>query len=427
MSRDSEDGGIRVVVVEDDPASADLLRRRLEANGMRVSVGTNGEEGLALVRQLHPQLVLLDVMLPDMNGYDVCLQIKSDHATEDIPVIFLSARGDVYDKVRGLSSGAVDYVTKPVHPAELIARVDAVLRRVEARAPRLPAPDAAAKSAQPIALVLVADPARRQRLAAALSPRFQIAGADATVVDLVVVEEGQPSPAIADGATLLRLAAGMDEVARFDAELLRRAELGARQRALRADVEAATEALVTLAAALEAHDRSFPAHGAETARRSVSIAAALGLDEQTQRTVRLGALLRDVGYAKLPAEIVAHPGQLSDEERSVMERHSALGEELLRGFTPLAHILPVVRLHHEQLDGSGYPDKLRGEQIPLEVRIVTVADRFEALLVDRPDRAALRPSDALRVLQEQVVRGQLDAAVVAALASLMRKEGEGGR
>jgi len=90
-----------VVVVEDDPASADVLQRRLQANGMTVSVGRTGADGLQLIRESHPDLVLLDVGLPDTDGYDVCLQVKSDGATADIPVIFLSARGDVFDKVRG--------------------------------------------------------------------------------------------------------------------------------------------------------------------------------------------------------------------------------------------------------------------------------------------------------------------------------------
>ena len=124
----------KIVIVEDDPASADVLKRRLEANGMFVAHGPTGEEGLRLVRELLPDLVLLDVMLPDTSGYEVCLKIKSDILTSRIPVIFLSARGDVFDKVRGLSSGAVDYLTKPFHPAELLARVDAVLRHVETEA-----------------------------------------------------------------------------------------------------------------------------------------------------------------------------------------------------------------------------------------------------------------------------------------------------
>src|SRR5216117_4594945 len=131
----------RVVVVEDDPASADVLQRRLQANGMLVSVGRDGGEGLALVKKTVPDLVLLDVMLPDTDGYDVCLLIKSDGNTAHIPVIFLSARGEVVDKVRGLSCGAADYVTKPWNAAELLARIDAVLAQARsARAPRLARP-----------------------------------------------------------------------------------------------------------------------------------------------------------------------------------------------------------------------------------------------------------------------------------------------
>ncbi len=105
----------RVVVVEDDQASADVLQRRLQANGMVVSVAHDGKRGIELVEELLPDLVLLDVMLPDTDGYDVCLRIKSNTATSPIPVIFLSARGEVVDKVRGLSCGAADYMSASSH------------------------------------------------------------------------------------------------------------------------------------------------------------------------------------------------------------------------------------------------------------------------------------------------------------------------
>ncbi|HYU81177.1 MAG TPA: HD domain-containing phosphohydrolase, partial [Candidatus Polarisedimenticolia bacterium] len=94
------------------------------------------------------------------------------------------------------------------------------------------------------------------------------------------------------------------------------------------------------------------------------------------------------------------------------------------GFKRLSGLLPIVRHHHERLDGSGYPDGLRAEQIPLEVRIVSVADRFEALIADRADRPAVSESEAVRILQSAVARGELDAAVVAALASRVRTVGE---
>src|SRR5213082_1772076 len=108
---------------------------------MVVSVAHDGKRGIELVEELLPDLALLDVMLPDTDGYDVCLRIKSDGNTAHIPVIFLSARGEVVDKVRGLSCGAADYVTKPWNAAELLARIDAVLLQTRtARPPRLERP-----------------------------------------------------------------------------------------------------------------------------------------------------------------------------------------------------------------------------------------------------------------------------------------------
>ena len=140
-------------------------------------------------------------------------------------------------------------------------------------------------------------------------------------------------------------------------------------------------------------------------------------------TIRLGALLKDVGNARLPAGLLTKHGELTSDERAQLERHPVLGEEVLAGFHRLHGLLPIVRHHHERLDGTGYPDHLKAEQIPLEVRIVTVADRFEALLVDRADRSGVSEAEAVRILQAAVGRGELDAAVVAALATQVRSGG----
>src|SRR5437667_4968929 len=165
-----------VVVVEDAPASADVLQRRLQANNMTVAVGRDGGEGLALVKKIVPDLVLLDVMLPDTDGYDVCLRIKSDGNTAHIPVIFLSARGEVVDKVRGLSCGAADYVTKPWNAAELLARIDAVLG--QARNPRVPRLARSAERAageRRVARVAIVDGALRAHVEQLLATRFDLA------------------------------------------------------------------------------------------------------------------------------------------------------------------------------------------------------------------------------------------------------------
>src|SRR6266571_1181765 len=199
----------RVVVVEDDQASADVLQRRLQANGMVVSVAHDGKRGIELVEELLPDLVLLDVMLPDTDGYDVCLRLKSNTATSPIPVIFLSARGEVVDKVRGLSCGAADYVTKPFQAAELLARIDAVLGQARnTRTPRLARPVDRAAGAQPVARVAIAEPALRAHVEKLLVPRFAIAGAE-ELPDVVLVEGHAAAPAdVPEGITLVRVTAG---------------------------------------------------------------------------------------------------------------------------------------------------------------------------------------------------------------------------
>jgi response regulator RpfG family c-di-GMP phosphodiesterase len=419
-----------VVVVEDDPASADVLQRRLQANGMKVAVGRDGGEGLALVRQIVPDLVLLDVMLPDTDGYDVCLRIKSDGSIAHIPVIFLSARGEVVDKVRGLSCGAADYVTKPWNAAELLARIDAVLLQSRnARPPRLEPAAARPLRARPVAAITLKDGARRAAAERLLAPRFDIVQDGSVAVDLILVDDsGTPDHDLADdGAAILVIAKGSEtpaaEFARLDGDLARHAELLVREMRLVRDMGAAADALITLATSLEAHDRFMMGHSERVAARAVSIAGLLGLDQAAVGTIRLGALLRDIGNAKLPPPIVHNAGELSPHEREALEQHPLLGEELLRRVSPLAPILPIVRWHHERLDGGGYPDGLSAEKIPLEVRVVSVADRFEALLVDRPDRAAVSEQEAVRILQGAVGRGELDPAVVAALAAQVRSAG----
>jgi putative two-component system response regulator len=416
----------RVVVVEDDQASADVLQRRLQANGMVVSVAHDGRRGIELVEEILPDLVLLDVMLPDTDGYDVCLRIKSNSSTSPIPVIFLSARGEVVDKVRGLSCGAADYITKPFQAAELLARIDAVLGQARnPHAPRMGRPVDRAAGDRPVARVAIADAALREHVEKLLGSRFDLAepeeGADVVVVEGNAAIPGDlPADIAVVRVTATRGGMDGDDLIPVDAQLPRIVDLLIRERSLDHDLQSAAEALIVLASAIGSHDRQSTGQGERVAARAVQIGRALGLDDSARMTIRLGSLLRDVGHARLPAALLAKSGELTPEERAMLERHPALGEEILAGFKRLSGLLPIVRHHHERLDGSGYPDGLRAEQIPLEVRIVTVADHFEALLADRPDRPAVSETEAVRILQGGVARGELDAAVVAALASVIR-------
>jgi HD-GYP domain-containing protein (c-di-GMP phosphodiesterase class II) len=333
--------------------------------------------------------------------------------------------------VRGLSCGAADYVTKPWNAAELLARIDAVLLQSRnARPPRLE-PEARPDRARPVAAITLKDAVRRAAAEKLLAPRFDIVQDGSVAVDLILVDDSGTSDRdfADDGAAILVIAKGSEtpaaEFARLDGDLARHAELLVREMRLVRDMGAAADALITLATSLEAHDRFMMGHSERVAARAVSIAGLLGLDQAAVGTIRLGALLRDIGTAKLPPPIVHKAGELTAHERESLEQHPLLGEELLRRVSPLAPILPIIRWHHERLDGRGYPDRLPAEKIPLEVRVVSVADRFEALLADRPDRAAVSEPEAVRILQGAVGRGELDPAVVAALAAQVRSTGTG--
>ena len=122
-------GQAHVLIVEDEPAQREVLSYNLEAEGYRVSAAMNGEEALLLVSEEAPDVIVLDWMLPNVSGIEVCRQVKSRAETREIPVIMLSARSEETDKVRGLEIGADDYVTKPYSVSELLARVRSQLRR----------------------------------------------------------------------------------------------------------------------------------------------------------------------------------------------------------------------------------------------------------------------------------------------------------
>jgi putative two-component system response regulator len=274
--------------------------------------------------------------------------------------------------------------------------------------------------------IALSDGERRRRAHGLLAKEFDIVEEGGQTADLVLVDAGGVLPAdLADDETAMLeivgdgVAPGQD-AARLDEELPRAAALVVRERRIQRDLDAAADALITVATALESHDRSTMGHSERVASRAVAIGQVLGLDEQATKTIRLGALLRDIGNAKLPPALVHKAGELKVGERELVEQHPIFGEQILKGLTPLRAILPIVRWHHERLDGGGYPDKLRAEQLPLEVRVVTVADRFEALLVDRPDRVGVSEQEAVRIIQGAVAKGEVDPAVVAALAAQVR-------
>jgi putative nucleotidyltransferase with HDIG domain len=173
-----------------------------------------------------------------------------------------------------------------------------------------------------------------------------------------------------------------------------------------------------LVATLDARDRYTAGHSTAVAIYARDIARRMGLSEHEQDLVHLCGLVHDVGKIGLPAGLLEKPGALTLEERREMERHSQIGEEILRNVDDYAEIAAVVRSHHERVDGTGYPDRLAGDEIPLLARIIAVADAYNAMTSDRPYRDAM-PSRVARLRLAQAVESQFDTSVVAAFEALL--------
>jgi putative nucleotidyltransferase with HDIG domain len=206
------------------------------------------------------------------------------------------------------------------------------------------------------------------------------------------------------------------------------------QRRLTDDVIAANDRLeranlsfaAALVATLDARDRYTAGHSAAVAIYSRDIAAEMGLGERDEQLVHLAGLVHDIGKVGLPPGLLEKAGPLSVEERRQMEEHSAIGERILLNVDDYQQVAAIVRHHHERVDGSGYPDRLSDEKIPLLSRIIAVADAYNAMTSHRPYRDAM-PSSVARTRLAQAAASQFDPAVVAAFEAILASADEGYR
>ena len=189
-----------------------------------------------------------------------------------------------------------------------------------------------------------------------------------------------------------------------------------------ADLEGAfTTALAALTSTVEAKDDYTACHGEDVAMLAERVALRMSLSNAQARDVRYAAMLHDLGKVAIPSEILLKPGPLDDEEWATMRSHAAIGGELVARIDAFAHLAPAVRASHERWDGGGYPDGLSGEQIPLAARIIAACDTYDAIVTDRPYRAARTPLEACEELR-RVAGTQLDEIVVAALRAELDRD-----
>lgn len=203
-------------------------------------------------------------------------------------------------------------------------------------------------------------------------------------------------------------------------ELLARVKSLVRLKRFTDEMENAESVLCSLARSIEAKDPYTEGHCDRLARYSAALADRLGLPEEQRVALRRGGIVHDIGKVVVPEHILLKPGPLDREERRIMETHPVAGERICAPLKSFRHVLPIIRHHHERMDGTGYPDGLSGESIPLSARILQIADIYDALTTDRPYRKALSPKEAIGILDEEVRRGWWDGALVDHLRTLLR-------
>ena len=310
----------KVLVVDDEPRNIKLLDALLRPLNYEVLKASNGEEALSIVKNIDLDLILLDIMMPGMDGYEVCRRLKGSEITRLIPVIMVTALDDIEAKIKGIEAGADDFIIKPPNKTELLARTRSLIK-------------------------------------------------------------------------LKRLNSNL------------------------ASIE---NVLFSLANTVEAKDRYTQGHVERVSNMAVSLGKKLGLTGRDLEALRFGGALHDIGKIAVPGEILNKPGPLDPNEWDVMKSHADEGCKIcLPLMKNLGPALEVIRHHHEKLDGSGYPDGLKGDEISMAARVMGVVDIYDALITDRPYRKGMSKEKAFAILREEAEGGKLDKEVVKILIEML--------
>jgi len=311
-----------ILIADDHESSLSALEGLLLLEGFDVRTAPDGEAALAEFRRSRPDLLLLDVMMPRMTGFDVCRHIKDDADSRLIPVILITALSATADRVAGIEAGADDFLTKPVDREQLLARVRSLLK----------------------------------------------------------------------------------------------------QKAYTDELDRAESVLYALARSIEGKDPYTEGHCERLAELSARLGEFIGLEATQIKALRRAGVVHDIGKVAVPDHILLKRGKLTAKERKCVQRHPLVGEGICAPLKSFQLVLPIIRHHHEKLDGTGYPDGLKGNAIPIAARVLQVVDVYDALTTARPYKKALPPAEALEIMEDEVKRGWWDPVVFTAFTEMMGRE-----
>jgi putative two-component system response regulator len=306
-----------VLAVDDNEQNLQLLEEYLWSWGYDVVVARDGREALQLYPQHNPSIIVLDVMMPNMDGYEACTLIKREPGGRRIPILMLTALTGTEDKIKALECGADDFLNKPINREELRTRIRSLIKI----------------------------------------------------------------------------------------------------RNLRKELDSSENIIMTLTTALENKDPRSGGHVHRVASYSARLADRLGMLPDERETIVKGAMLHDLGMIGVPDHLLSKL-DLNDEERLRVAEHARMGASILEPMKTFRSFIPIVRWHHERLDGSGYPDAIRGDAIPLEAQVVGIANRFDEI----HHETAVPEHDALAILRAEAEKGWFDREIVTAFAAALDED-----
>jgi putative two-component system response regulator len=311
-----------VLAVDDEAGNRELVTRHLRRHDYDVQTFADGESALEFIESCPrlPDLILLDVILPGIDGFSLCRLLKGQPLTRLIPVVLLTSLDAPQHKIEGINAGADDFLTKPVQFEELIARA----------------------------------------------------------------------------ASLVKLKRYTD------------------------DLESAQSVILSLALTVEARDPYTEGHCQRLAAYALAVGRAFGMKVEELAALERGGYLHDVGKIGVPDAVLLKRDRLTPGEFGLMQSHTIIGERLCGHLRSLRAVRPIVRHHHERTDGSGYPDGLRGDAIPLTAQIVGVVDAYDAMTTNRPYRQALSVEVADAELRRDVAQGRLNPEIVRVFTEMDR-------
>jgi putative two-component system response regulator len=304
-----------ILVIDDEPVVQASLAALLEGEQYYFVITKDGPEGLEVANKMHPDVILLDVMMPGMDGYEVCQKLRADPQLAEIPILMITALDDRESKLRGLEAGADDFLPKPFDRVELRARLRTVTR--------------------------------------------------------------------------------LDRFRKLYNERLKL------ENALNELQQAYDETIKGWSRAIDLRDADTEGHSQRVMALTVQLAIAAGVPEQEMIHISRGALLHDIGKLGIPDGILRKPGKLTKEEYLLMQKHPQWALDMLSPIQYLHPALDIPYCHHEKWDGTGYPRGLKGEEIPLSARVFAIVDVWDALISERPYRAAWSQPQAKDYICEQ--------------------------